>query len=285
MARRHRPTAPPLAAATCSGPKPSRPPAHCPFLRPFLSSWIFEQHKTQPARHIRFIHRTPLVPFHSGSDSFDHFRIGPTHLGSGLVGCEHPIDTSSGSVSLALPCGDLAGETFGIVDTSIQALAVEDADLDLDHVEPTGVLGRVVEFQTAQDAAGFGRREGFVEGARRVGRQIVLHDANAACLGIMDIDEVAHAVGIISCGAPRGDLDPSPRPVHVKKDEQIGGAVAAVLIVVALQLAGLGRDGLTDLADELHRGLVEADYRALWIGRFGIEIEHVFHACHIHTRR
>lgn len=43
-----------------------------------------------------------------------------------------------------------------MVDTSIQALAVEDADLDLDHVEPTGVLGRVVEFQTAQDAAGFG---------------------------------------------------------------------------------------------------------------------------------
>jgi hypothetical protein len=86
----------------------------------------------------------------------------------------------------------------------------------------------------------------------------------------MDIDE-----GIISCRAPLGDFDLSPRPIHVEKDKEIDRAVAAVLVVVAFELARLGRDGLADLADELHRGFVEAD---LGIGRFGIEIEHVFHA-------
>jgi hypothetical protein len=37
----------------------------------------------------------------------------------------------------------------------------------------------------------------------------------------------------------------------------------------------LGRDWLTDLADELHRTFVEAYDRPFEIGRFGIEIKHV----------
>jgi len=66
--------------------------------------------------------------------------------------------------------------------------------------------------------------------------------------------------------------------MRIEEDEQIGGAVATVLVVVAFELTRLGRNGLTHLADELDRGFVEADHRPLWIGRFGIEVEHVFHA-------
>jgi hypothetical protein len=53
---------------------------------------------------------------------------------------------------------DFGDEAFGVVDPAVQALAAQDTDLDLDHVEPAGVLGSVVELQTAQDAASFGRR-------------------------------------------------------------------------------------------------------------------------------
>ena len=85
-------------------------------------------------------------------------------------------------------------------------------------------------------------------------------------------------MGEVFCRAPLGDLDLAPRPVHVEEDEQIGGAVAAVLAVVALELARLGRDRLAHLADELDRALVEADHRPLRVGRFGIEVEHILHA-------
>src|SRR5688572_29977703 len=68
------------------------------------------------------------------------------------------------------------------------------------------------------------------------------------------------------------------RWVHVEEDEQVGGAIALVLAVVALELARCGRDRLADLADELDRALIEADHRALRIWPFGIEVEHVFHA-------
>ena len=52
-----------------------------------------------------------------------------------------------------LPGGDFADEALGVVDSTIQALAAEHSDLDLDHVEPTGVLGNVVEFDAAKQAA------------------------------------------------------------------------------------------------------------------------------------
>ena len=68
-----------------------------------------------------------------------------------------------------LPCGDFADEALGVVDSAIQALAAEHADLDLDHVEPTGMFWGVVELQAAQNSPGFGGREGLIEGAYGVG--------------------------------------------------------------------------------------------------------------------
>src|SRR5205814_10621701 len=112
----------------------------------------------------------------------------------------------------------------------------------------------------------------------RVGRQIILEDPDARGVGIMDIDELAHAVGVIFCRPPLGDLDLAPGSVHVDADEEINGAAAAVLAIVAFELAGLGPDRLADLADELDRALVEADHRPVGIGRPGIQVEYVLHA-------
>ena len=101
-----------------------------------------------------------------------------------------------------LPCGDFADEAVGVVDSAIQALATEHTDLNLNHVEPAGMLGGVVELQAAQNSPGFGGRECLIEGTGRVGRQVVLHDSNARGIGIMDIDEFAHALGVVFCRPP-----------------------------------------------------------------------------------
>ena len=66
--------------------------------------------------------------------------------------------------------------------------------------------------------------------------------------------------------------------MHVEEDEQVGGAVAFILAVVSFDPTRLGLDGLADLADQLGRALVETHHRALWVGRFGVEIEHILHA-------
>src|SRR5215218_3796697 len=66
----------------------------------------------------------------------------------------------AGEIALSFPGGDLALELLAVVDSPVQALAFEHPDLDLDHVEPTGVLGGVVELQPLQDAMRLGGREG-----------------------------------------------------------------------------------------------------------------------------
>ena len=62
---------------------------------------------------------------------------------------------------MSFPGVDFAAEPVWVVDSAVEALAAQHADLALDHVEPTGVLGSVVELQAAQNAPGFGGWEGW----------------------------------------------------------------------------------------------------------------------------
>ena len=94
----------------------------------------------------------------------------------------------------------------------------------------------------------------------------------------MDVDKLTHAVGVVHGGAAVGDLDVAPAAMRIEGDEEIDGAVAAILVVVALALSRLGRDRLAHLADQLDGGLVEANQRPGGIRHLGVEIEHVLHA-------
>src|ERR1700746_1521206 len=161
--------------------------------------------------------------------------------------------------SSLLPCCDLVSELFGIVDAAAETLALQYADLALDHIEPTGVLRGEVEFEAAQDASGLSGREGLIQRPRLVDRQIVLHDTDASGVGIMDVDEITHAAGVVHGGAAVGDLDVAPAPMWIEGDEEIGGAVAAILVIVAPALSRLGRDRLGAPAEPLCGGRVATD--------------------------
>src|ERR1700730_4541177 len=89
--------------------------------------------------------------------------IGAGQLGASPLGREHPVDPGAFGVALMLPSSDLGDEMVTIWDAPIQALAAQHSDLDLDPVEPAGVLGGVVEFDFVEDAVCCGRGEGFVE--------------------------------------------------------------------------------------------------------------------------
>ena len=79
------------------------------------------------------------------------------------------MDASARGIALALPGFDLSNEDVALADAAVQALAVQHTDLDLSHVQPTGMFGCVMEFQALEDAVRFGRREGFIQGTGGVG--------------------------------------------------------------------------------------------------------------------
>ena len=56
----------------------------------------------------------------------------------------------------------------------------------------------------------------------------------------MDVDELTHAVSVVHGGAAVGDLDVAPAPIRIEGDEEIDGAVAAILVIVALALSRAG---------------------------------------------
>src|SRR3546814_11481559 len=81
------------------------------------------------------------------------YEVGMSDWSSDVCSSDlHPLDASAGSVALSLPGSDLAFELRAIVDAKVQALASQDTDLDLGHVEPAGVLRREVELQPAEAA-------------------------------------------------------------------------------------------------------------------------------------
>ena len=95
--------------------------------------------------------------------------------------------------------------------------------------------------------------------------------------GEVDVAEVLEDVGIVDGRAPLGDLDVAPAFERGEQHEQVGRAVALVLVVVARRLARPHRQRRARLGDELLGGLVEADERPGRIVRAVIDLEHVLH--------
>src|SRR3954451_8328337 len=126
------------------------------------------------------------------------------------MGVEHPVDAGPRRIAGTYPGVDLGDELVAFADPPIQALAAQHADLDLNHVEPTGVLRCVVELQPSQEAVSLLRRKGLVQRASGVGREIVLHHPDPVGYRVVDIHEVAQAAGVVLCRALVGDRHLAP---------------------------------------------------------------------------
>jgi hypothetical protein len=67
------------------------------------------------------------------------------------------------NVVVAEPGGDLSLEAAAVRDAPIETLTEQDSELGLGHIQSTAVLGRVVPFETLDEAACLRGREGFVQ--------------------------------------------------------------------------------------------------------------------------
>ena len=83
------------------------------------------------------------------------------------------MDGSVLGVAPSLPGSHFLCEKFLIADSTIQALPSERGDLDFRHVQPTGVLGRVVKDDAAQQLARHPRTEDLDEACSKVRVEIV----------------------------------------------------------------------------------------------------------------
>ena len=68
-------------------------------------------------------------------------------LDAGIRVGKAPVDADGGGVARLFPGRDFCGEVLLVVQAFGQALAGEDREFDLSHVQPGAVLGRVVDLQ------------------------------------------------------------------------------------------------------------------------------------------
>jgi hypothetical protein len=110
----------------------------------------------------------------------------PAEFSISVLAGELPLDGATPLVAIGLPDVYFALQKVYAGDSTIQALATEDADFDLSHVQPTRVLGSVVKAHAAQQFAGRLAAQHIVEALPEVRVQVVQHEVNAArgCVGV-----------------------------------------------------------------------------------------------------
>lgn len=107
-------------------------------------------------------------------------------------------------------------------DAPTQALFGQNRQLNLRHVEPTGVLGREVPFDPRQHSGGHFFPEGLDQRFGFVGVQIVEHQRNVLRAGV-PFQQIPNHMGEVRLGAPspNPDVTPTRTGFTARKTEQV----------------------------------------------------------------
>ena len=74
----------------------------------------------------------------------------PTQFPISILASEAPHDATMVGVASLLPSSNFERDRCLVLEPPPQTLALQDADLDFGHVEPTRVLGRIVKLDATQ---------------------------------------------------------------------------------------------------------------------------------------
>ena len=206
--------------------------------------------------------------------------IEPSELDAGIGGGELPVDPLLTLIAPGFPGLGFPTQGVEVGYPAVQTLPGEDAEFQFGDIEPTAVLGGVVNLQPLCQAPGRVRREGFVERAQLVGVEVIADQPDPCGLGILDLQERSDLGGPVDGGSPLADVDLAAALERFGEHEHGRGAVALVFVVHPWRVTGKGRQGRAGLLDELHRLFIHANQRDLRIGRQAISIEQIFHPGH-----
>jgi hypothetical protein len=113
-------------------------------------------------------------------------------------------------IASVFPSRDFLFEDVNGRNPTIQTLPREHGEFKFDYIEPTAVLGGVVELQPVENSSGFLWREGLVQGRWGMGIEIVQDNLNVSSVREQDIDEVLHTQGEVFTRAIRRGFEVPP---------------------------------------------------------------------------
>ena len=159
-------------------------------------------------------------------------------LVTSVIGSKAPRDGAVLSIAFGLQGGDALAQVLHADHATRQTATSKNTDLDLGHIEPTAMFGRVVELHPLQKPPGLCWCVSFIQGRGRMRIQGILHDANVFGVRIDRIDQPLDAVGVVDLGAVLGHLHMTPARKRLNEEKQIGGAQALIRVIHPLWLPG-----------------------------------------------
>ena len=147
-----------------------------------------------------------------------------------ILPSEAPFNGASLCISRLLPSIDFNLQGIAIGNASIQALACEDADFDLRHVEPTRVFWCVVKLYAAQKFVGRSWAQYVIKAFPEVRVEVVQHQMNTACLRVSPREQFVNESNEVGFPAVLGDRDDAPACLGLHGHKQVGRAIAHVFI-------------------------------------------------------
>ena len=188
-----------------------------------------------------------------------------------------PINGRLLRVALIFPGRNFTRERYFVRDTAIEALVLEDAQCDLSHVQPTPMLGCVMQLQLPGDPPRLSRLERFIQRRDLMRIEIVQHDTNHVSFWIAFVYQPLHFVSKVQLGTLLGHMHVPPASLWFDKEKEIPCAIAFVLIIKALWLSRLRWQWEPGLFDQLLVRFIKVDLGTSRIIGLRVDLQHVFH--------
>src|SRR3989338_6246985 len=145
----------------------------------------------------------------------------PSHFCICILPSERPLDATLLRVTAQLPSIHLGDNRSLIRQTPIKALAIKNADFDFSHIEPTGMLRRVVKNDTSQQRLCFFNTEHFLEAFAKMGIEIVHHQMDSSRRGINSLERARRKTHKVGLRTMTGTHTPPPPPLGSTRHKQL----------------------------------------------------------------
>lgn len=201
----------------------------------------------------------------------------PLKGGSGSLYGELPVDFDRFVLSLLHQRQHFPFHHFQRRDAAIQALAGQRGELDFNHIEPGGSLGREVKREALRKSEGFFGRKSLIEGAFVVGIEVVLHQMNGVSRGVF-VSQCFQEQSIFALGALGMHLSQAHSGQGFNGSQQRTGAVFGVGIMLFSDATRLRIEGCDGVPNKEARSLIVAHHRMQWVIGQRIQGQYRLHA-------
>src|SRR4029450_2362406 len=161
-------------------------------------------------------------------------------------------------------------------DAAIEALLLEDTQFDLSHVQPTPMLGGVMELELPSKPPCLGRLERFIQRCDLMGIEIVQHNPNHAGFWVAFVHQALHRVGEVELWPWLRHLHMAPAGLGCYEEKKMARAVPLIFVIIALRSPQLGRQRLSGLFNELLGRLIQVDLGPGRIIGLRVDLQDIF---------